>query len=272
MAPSPSEFTTRRSGARLSEARHGLAELFERGDVGRAVREITALADRVNRHIAAHEPWKAVQDPERRGEAHEVCSLGINVFRALAVYLKPILPAMAERAESFLGVAPLSWEDAAEPLRGHSIEAFQPLFQRMDRKALNRVVEATRSEANEKEPPAGAADEKARDADTISIDEFLKVDLRVARIAAAAPVAGADKLLELTLDVGDHQRRVFSGIKSAYDAADLVGRHTVVVANLAPRKMRFGTSEGMVLAAGEGDKEIFLLAPDPGAKPGMIVR
>ncbi|MDE0691765.1 MAG: methionine--tRNA ligase [Gammaproteobacteria bacterium] len=256
----------------VSDARHGLAELFERGDVGRAVREITALADRANRHIAAHEPWKAVQDPERRGEAHEVCSLGINVFRALAVYLKPILPAMAERAESFLGVPPLSWEDAAEPLRGHSIEAFQPLFQRMDRKALNRVVEATRGEAKEEQPPAGAADAKASDSDTISIDEFLRVDLRVARIAAAAPVAGADKLLELTLDLGDHQRRVFSGIKSAYDARDLVGRHTVVVANLAPRKMRFGTSEGMVLAAGEGDKEIFLLAPDPGAKPGMVVR
>ena len=255
----------------VSDARHGIAELFERGDVGRAVREITALADRTNRHIAAHEPWKAVRDPERQDEAHEVCSLGINVFRALTVYLKPILPAMAERAESFLGVASLSWEDAAEPLCGHGINAFQPLFERMDRKALARVVEATRGEAEGKQAPSSDAD-TASDSDTISIDEFLKVDLRVARIAAAAEVEGADRLLELTLDLGDHQRRVFSGIKSAYDAADLVGRNTVVVANLAPRKMRFGTSEGMVLAAGEGGTDIFLLAPDPGAKPGMIVR
>ncbi len=258
----------------VADARQGLAELFERGDVGRAVREITALADRANRYIAAHEPWKAVRDPDRRDEAHAVCSLGINAFRALAVYLKPILPAMAERAESFLGVEPLTWEDAAEPLRSRRINAFEPLFQRMDRKALNRVVEATRAEVQEKEEEATASDsdEEASEGGTISIDEFLKIDLRVARIAAAAPVEGADKLLELTLDVGDHQRRVFSGIKSAYDAADLVGRHTVVVANLAPRKMRFGTSEGMVLAAGEGDREIFLLAPDPGAKPGMVVR
>ena len=254
----------------VSDARHGLAELFERGDVGRAVREITALADRANRYIAEHEPWKAVRDPKRRDEAHAVCSLGINVFRALAVYLKPILPAMAERAESFLGVEPLAWEDAAEPLRGHAINAFEPLFQRMDRKALNRVIEATRAEVQEEAVLEGGGDEAK--SGLITIDEFLKVDLRVARITAAAPVEGADKLLELTLDVGDHQRRVFSGIKSAYDAADLVGRHTVVVANLAPRKMRFGTSEGMVLAAGEGDKEIFLLAPDKGAKPGMTVR
>ena len=256
----------------VSDARHGLAELFERGDVGRAVREITALADRANRHIAAHEPWKAVRDPGRRDEAHEVCSLGINVFRALAVYLKPILPAMAERAEAFLKVAPLTWEDAAEPLREHRIDTFQPLFQRMDRKALNRVVDATRAEAPEEPGPEGDGDGEARDSGTISLEEFLKVDLRVARIAAAAPVDGADRLLQLTLDLGDHQRCVFAGIKSAYEADDLVGRHAVVVANLAPRKMRFGTSEGMVLAAGPGGADIFLLSPDEGAKPGMAIR
>ena len=247
----------------VSNARHELAELYERGDVGRAVREIAALADRANRYIAECEPWKHVGDAERREDVHGACSLGINVFRALAIYLKPILPALAEKAEAFLQVQPLCWDDAAAPLREHEIARYKALATRIDKKAVAKVVQATVAEA----APLAAADGAA----TIGMYDFLKVDLRIARVVAAEQVAGADKLLALTLDVGDHQRRVFSGIKSAYAPQDLIGRLTVVVANLAPRKMRFGVSEGMVLAAGPGDKDIFLLAPDEGAKPGMQV-
>ena len=246
----------------VSNARNDLAELYERGDVGRAVREIAALADRANRYIAECEPWKHVGDAERREDVHGVCSLGINVFRALAIYLKPILPALAEKAEAFLQVQPLCWDDAAVPLREHEIARYKALATRIDKKAVAKVVQATVAEA------APSATDGAA---TIGMDDFLKVDLRIARVVAAEQVAGADKLLALTLDVGDHQRRVFSGIKSAYAPQDLIGRLTVVVANLAPRKMRFGVSEGMVLAAGPGDKDIFLLAPDDGAKPGMQV-
>ncbi len=250
--------------AAVAEARHGLAKLYESGDVGRAVREITALADRANRYIAEHEPWKHAKDPQRRDEVHGVCSLGINVFRALVVYLKPILPAMAAAAEGFLQIQPLSWEDAANPLLDHKIGTFKPLFTRMNKKALDKVVAATAAQA-------GAGAGTGADNDFISIEDFQKVDLRVARIVDAKLVAGADKLLELTVDLGDHQRRIFSGIRSAYEPAKLIDRLTVVVANLTPRKMRFGVSEGMILAAGPGDGDIFLIAPDAGASPGMRI-
>lgn len=246
----------------VSGARRDLAALYERGEVGRAVREITALADRANRYIAAHEPWKHVGDPARRAEVHGVCSLGVNLFRALVVYLKPILPALAAKAEAFLQVPALAWEDACAPLLSHRIRRYEPLVTRMDGKALRRVVEATRAEASA-EPDESPA---------IAIDDFRKVDLRVAKVLAARLVPDADKLLELTLDAGGDQRRVFAGIRNAYDPADLVGRSVVLVANLAPRKMRFGTSEGMVLAAsGEDRRGVFLLAADSGATPGMRV-
>ena len=251
----------------VSEARVELAELYERGDVGRAVREITALADRANRYIAAHEPWKHVHDPAHSGEVHGVCSLGVNVFRALAIYLKPILPAMAERAEAFLQVPALAWEDAATPLREHRIAPYQPLLTRLHAKALDRVVQATRAEAAADAGAVAGADESA----TVAIDDFHKLDLRVAKVLAASAVPGADKLLELTLDVGDHERRVFAGVRNAYAPESLVGRLVVVVANLAPRKMRFGVSEGMVLAASDDDPGVFLLGVDSGAKPGMRV-
>ena len=246
----------------VSGATEELAELYERGDVGRAVRRITALADLGNRYIAEHEPWKHVKNPDRRDEVHGVCSLGINVFRALTVYLKPILPAMAEQAEAFLRVEPLAWKDVEQPLLNHEINRFKALFTRIDKKAVDKVIAATQAEA---EAEAPAADE------AISIEDFQKIDLRVARITEAKLVDGADKLVVLTLDVGDHQRRVFSGIRSAYEPAGLVGRLVVVVANLAPRTMRFGVSEGMVLAAGPGGSDIFMVAPDTGAEPGMQV-
>ena len=239
-----------------------IAARFEEGEVGRAVRDITALADRANRYIAEQEPWKHVKNPERRDDVHGVCSLGINVFRALVVYLKPILPALAAKAETFLQVPPLAWQDASEPLLDHQIARYAPLLTRIDRKAVDKIVAATRAE--------GASPAPSED-NAIGIEDFQKVDLRVARVVDAKHVSGADKLLELVLDLGDHQRRVFSGIRSAYDPEALKGRLTVVVANLAPRKMRFGVSEGMVLAAGPGGGDIFLVAPDAGAKPGMAV-
>ena len=253
----------------VSEARQGLAELYERGDVGRAVREITALADRANQYIAEHEPWKHVNDPERRDEVQGVCSLGINVFRALVVYLKPILPAMAAKAEAFLKVEPLAWHDAATALVDHEIERFKPLFTRIDRKDVDKVVAASEVEAVPTSPsPAGGSSTAA---EQISIDDFSTIDLRVAKVLEANLVDGADKLIELRLDLGNGERQVFAGIREAYDPGNLVGRQVVVVANLAPRKMRFGTSEGMVLAAGPGGDDIFLLAPDEGAEPGMRV-
>ena len=253
------------------DASDELAALYESGDVGRAVRRITALADLANRYIAAHEPWKHVKDPERRDEVHGVCSLGINVFRALTVYLKPILPAMAAKAEAFLNVDPLAWDDAATPLLDHAINRFRPLVTRIDRKDLDKVIEATQAEAAAEAASADQTDSGDAAAGTVSIDDFNRIDLRVARVTGAAFVEGADRLLALDLDLGDHARRVFSGIRSAYDPDSLVGRHVVVVANLEPRKMRFGVSEGMVLAAGPGGDEIFLVAPDAGARPGMQV-
>lgn len=252
--------------AAAADARHELAELYERGDVGRAVRQVTALADRTNQYIAEHEPWKHVNDPDRRDEVQGVCSLGINVFRALVIYLKPILPAMAAKAEAFLKVEPLAWEDAGTPLASHEIDRFKPLFTRIDRKDVDKVVAATVAEA--KTESEQAAEEGSPE---IGIDEFAKIDLRVAKVLDASFVVGADKLLELRLDVGDSQRTVFAGVREAYDPEVLVGRLVVVVANLAARKMRFGTSEGMVLAAGPGGEDIFLLSPDAGAEPGMRV-
>ena len=249
-----------------------IAALFESGDTAKAMREVTALADAANQYIAKHEPWNMAKDPEQRDAVQLVCSQGINMFRCLAIFLKPVLPEMAEKAEAFLSVAPLTWADAEAPLLGHTISKFKPMLQRIETAQIEKMVEASKQPESASVPtnakPAATDDA----ADVISIDDFMKVQLKVARIVEAAPVEGADKLLQLTLDVGDHQRQVFSGIKAAYQAEDLVGRLTVVVANLAPRKMRFGVSEGMVLAAGPGGSDIFLLSPDSGAEPGMDVK
>ena len=249
-----------------------IAALFESGDTAKAMREVTALADAANQYIAKHEPWNMAKDPEQRDAVQLVCSQGINMFRCLAIFLKPVLPEMAEKAEAFLSVAPLTWADAEAPLLGHTISKFKPMLQRIETAQIEKMVEASKQSESASAPTKAkpAATEEA--ADVISIDDFMKVQLKVARIVEAAPVEGADKLLQLTLDVGDHQRQVFSGIKAAYQAEDLVGRLTVVVANLAPRKMRFGISEGMVLAAGPGGSDIFLLSPDSGAEPGMDVK
>ena len=253
-----------------------IAAAYEGREYSHAVREIMALADVANRYIDERKPWVIAKDAGRDGELQEVCSMGLNLFRVLIGYLRPILPGTAEKAEAFLRVAPLAWDDLALPLLGHVIGAFEPLMTRVDPKRVEAMLEASKEDLAKRDTGQPAKTPGPLDADPIAApipyDDFAKVDLRVARIVAAQPVEGADKLLQLTLDLGGETRNVFAGIKSAYAAGDLEGRLTVMVANLAPRKMRFGTSEGMVLAAGPGGKDIFLLAPDSGAQPGMRVK
>ena len=243
-----------------------IAEHYEQRNFGKAMREIMALADAANEYIAAAEPWKIAKEPGREQEVVDVCSLGINMFRALMVYLKPVLPQLAARSEAFLGET-LSWASDVG-YRSGAINAFKPLLQRVEREQVDAMIEASKEQAPLK-VSGPLADEPI--ADEIEFGDFAKVDLRVARIAKAAHVEGADKLLQLTLDLGGETRNVFSGIKSAYKPEDLEGRLTVMVANLKPRKMKFGLSEGMVLAAGPGGSEIYLLEPDTGAAPGQRV-
>jgi methionyl-tRNA synthetase len=259
---------------RFVGAADGIAARYEKGEVSRAVREIMALADQANAYIAEHAPWQLIKQEGQQATVQAVCSQGINLFRVLMVYLKPILPKLAADSEAFLEVAPLAWCDLETPLLDHRIAPFKALFARMEKAAVERMVEASRESAPAEAPAAGHAPAQPDHEEPahITIDDFTRVELKVARVVAADHVEGADKLLRLTLDVGDGERQVFAGIKEAYAPEDLVGRLTVVVANLAPRKMRFGVSEGMVLAAGPGGREVFLLSPDSGAEPGMIVR
>ena len=256
--------------AQVSGAADTIANHYENRDYGKAIREIMAQADAANEYIALKEPWTLNKDESQQQSVQDICSLGINLFRVLLTYLKPVLPAMAEAGESFLNGA-LTWDSVKHPLVEHKINQFKPLMQRIEKERVDAMVEASKEDlAKEAAKPISGvlADEPL--ADEISFDDFIKVDLRVARIVSASHVEGADKLLQLNLDIGGEMRQVFSGIKSSYDPANLEGRLTVMVANLAPRKMRFGISEGMVLAA--ADKQgIYLLAPDSGAQPGQRV-
>lgn len=254
---------------RVSGASGAIAEHYENREFSKAIRDIMALADAANEYIAAREPWTLNKQTGREQEVQDICSLGINLFRVLMVYLKPVLPAMAKKAEEFLNDE-LRWDSAATPLLNHGISEFKPMMQRVDKDRIDAMVEASKpkTESAELTRTGPLADEPI--APQINFDDFIKVDLRVARIVKAAQVDGADKLLQLTLDLGGDTRNVFSGIKSAYKPAELEGRLTVMVANLAPRKMKFGVSEGMVLAAGDG-QGIYLLEPDAGAQPGQRV-
>ena len=256
--------------SRFVEASESIAERYEAGQVSRAVREISALADLANQYIAEREPWKLVKQEGTQAEVQAVCSLSVNLFRILAIYLTPILPALSKAVSTFLNVGPLRWSDIDQPLLGKRINAYQALLTRMEKKQVDRLIEA--SKAQPEAVSAEAANGEDEGQALIAIEDFAKVQLKVARIAEAEAVPEADKLLRLQLDLGDGRRQVMAGIKSAYDPASLVDRLVVVVANLAPRKMRFGTSEGMILAAGPGGKDIFLLSPDTGAKPGMDVK
>jgi methionyl-tRNA synthetase len=246
---------------------------YEGRDYARAIREIMSLADQANQYIDHNKPWVLAKEPGREREVQGICSMGLNLFRVLMTYLKPTLPRMAQSAEAFLACAPLSWASTAEPLLDHQINDFQPLKRRVDPEAVAAMIEDAKPEQGPAEGPQGTSAASAEPiAPQIEIEDFAKLDLRVARIVAADHVEGADKLLRLTLDIGGENRTVFAGIKSAYAPGDLEGRLTVMVANLAPRKMRFGVSEGMVLAAGPGGKELFILSPDSGAEPGMRVK
>ena len=259
----------------FSAAGESIAAHYENREFSRAVREIMALADRANQYIDDKKPWVMAKQEGLEQELHQVCSTGINLFRQLIGYLRPILPATAQQSEEFLGVPPLDWAALGVPLTGHRIGKFKPLMTRADSKQVQAMVDASREDLAQGAPqPAQVAGPLADDpiGESIEFPAFAKVDLRVARITQAARVEGADKLLQLTLDLGGETRQVFAGIKSAYSPEQLEGRLTVMVANLAPRKMRFGTSEGMVLAAGPGGKDIFLLEPDMGAAPGMRVK
>jgi len=256
--------------AQVSGAADTIANHYENRDYGKAIREIMAQADAANEYIALKEPWKLNKDESQQQSVQDICSLGINLFRVLLTYLKPVLPAMAEAGESFLNDT-LTWDSVKHPLVEHKINQFKPLMQRIEKERVDAMVEASKQDlAKEIPKPISGALVDEPLADEISFDDFIKVDLRVARIVSASHVEGADKLLQLNLDIGGEMRQVFSGIKSSYDPADLEGRLTVMVANLAPRKMRFGMSQGMVLAA--ADKQgIYLLEPDSGAQPGQRI-
>jgi methionyl-tRNA synthetase len=237
-----------------------VAALYDSREFGKALREVMALADVANQFVDERKPWELAKQAGKERELHEVCSSALELFRVLTLYLKPVLPKLAENAERFLNLPPLTWADASARLAdGHRINEYKHLLSRVEEKQLDALFELPQ-------------EKKAVDATTISIDDFNKLDLRVARIARAEAVEGADKLLKLTLELGEGTRTVFAGIKSAYAPEKLEGRLTVVVANLAPRKMKFGVSEGMVLAASGEEPGIFLISPDSGAKPGMRVK
>jgi methionyl-tRNA synthetase len=256
--------------AEFVEASEKIANHFEAREYSKAMRSIMALADKANRYIEQKKPWAMAKDESQLPDVQAVCTEGLNMFRTLMVYLTPVIPAVAEQVQKLFNEGPWGWQAAGDPLLAHTISTYEPLLTRIDAKQVERMVEQS------KEPEATGGDDEAgvggeTGSPEITIDEFAKVDMRIARIEKAEPVDGADKLLKLTLDLGGETRSVFAGIKSAYEPETLEGRLVIAVANLRPRKMRFGLSEGMVLAAGPGGEDIFLLSVDAGAKPGMRV-
>ncbi|HET7731416.1 MAG TPA: methionine--tRNA ligase subunit beta, partial [Usitatibacter sp.] len=271
-----------------------IAADYEAREFGKAIRQVMFLADRVNQYIDEQKPWEIAKEAGQDAALQWFCTLYLELFRILTIYLKPVLPKVAEGVEEFLSVKPFTWEDVGKPLEpGHQVQPYRHIVSRIDPKQIEQLLEPAPSPealASERQgtAPASAGAQSAPEfklepveppkppvilpvGDTISIDDFGKIDLRVARIVDAELVPDADKLLKLTLDIGIEQRTVFAGIRSAYNPKDLVGRLTVMVANLSPRKMRFGESQGMVLAAGDGSS-VYLLSPDTGAIPGMRVK
>lgn len=253
-----------------------VAKLYESREYSKAMREIMLLADEVNQYIDIHKPWVIAKQDGKDKELQEVCTMGLNCYRLLVAYLKPVLPALASDSEAFLNIKPLQWKDISKPLLAHQINKFKPLMTRVEKEKVEAMIQASKENlqsTTSKEitnQPSGHLNDTPL-ADEISIDDFSKIDLRVAKIIAAEHVEGADKLLQLTLDIGGETRNVFAGIKADYKPEELTGKLTVMVANLAPRKMRFGVSEGMVLAAG-GNGNIYILSPDDGAEPGMRIK
>ena len=279
----------------VMNAGDSIAACYEARDFGRGMREIMALADKVNEYIAIKEPWQLVKDETKQQEVQDICSLGINMFRIIMIYLKPVLPVLADSTAAFLNDE-LIWEGHKALLTNHKINKFKALLQRVDMDKINAIVDASKDNLSKKEETATKKETKkqkptkvidntaalndplAHDPinEEISFDDFSKIDLRIVKIINAEHVEKADKLLKLTLALDSKEdgetRQVFAGIKSAYQPEDLIGKHTVMVANLAPRKMRFGMSEGMVLAAGPGGEDLWILNPEEGAQPGMRVK
>ncbi len=261
---------------------------FENRDYGKASKLIMGLADKANTYIDEKAPWTLAKNEGTIDDALKVCSMGINLFRILSIYLKPVLPNLVSQVEAFLNIAPLTWTDIGAPLKSHTLNPFKPLMKRIEMKQVEAMIKSS-TDCNESTSSKKISDNKNTksndDPNQVSIhskldaikpeikfEDFDKIDLRLAKIISAQHVEGADKLLRLSLDIGEQQKQVFAGIKSAYAPEDLVGKLTVMVANLAPRKMRFGMSEGMVLAAGPGGKDLWLLNPDDGAQLGMRVK
>ncbi|RIX47655.1 MAG: methionine--tRNA ligase [Rhodocyclales bacterium GT-UBC] len=275
----------------IQEAAPRIAEHYEAREFGKAVREIMALTDLANQYVDSVKPWELAKQEGKEVELHAACSNALNLFRLLTVLLKPVLPVVAQQVEGFLNSAPLTWADAQNLLAaGHAINAYSHLMTRVDPKLIEKLIEANKAslapaaevaavdakKTAKTEKPAEKKEAAPAGDGLCSIDDFMKIDLRIARIANAEHVESADKLVRLTLDIGEEKpRNVFAGIKAAYDPAQLIGRLTVMVANLAPRKMKFGLSEGMVMAASDPDGKtpgIYLLSPDSGAQPGMRVK
>ena len=249
-----------------------IAAYYESREYNKAIREIMALTDKANKYIDEKAPWVIAKEEGKDSELQAVCSMGIELFRVLMSYLKPVLPKLAERAEAFLQTE-LTWNNIAQP-------PFKALFSRLEKKQIDAVVEETKAlfaeanKATEKTSAKATALSNVEPiADTITIDDFAKIDMRVAKVLKCEAVPESNKLLRFELDLGDHTRQVFSGIKAAYNKPEeLEGRFVIVVANLAPRKMKFGVSEGMILSAGTGGSDLFLLSADSGVTAGMQVK
>ena len=257
-----------------------IADAYENCEFNKAMRLLMELADQANPFVENSQPWVLRKDPAKQQELQDVCTIALNLFRQLVVYLSPVLPELTVKANELFGVEISDWNDSQSPITGSQIAKFKHMMQRVDIKDVEAMIDETKDEAAAEETQSAAnehqdSDQPLKDeplAEECTIDDFVKVDLRVARIVAAQHVEGADRLLQLTLSLGgDETRNVFAGIKSAYEPEELIGRLVVCVANLQPRKMRFGVSEGMITAAGPGGSDVFLLAPDSGAQPGQRV-
>ncbi|MCX7089663.1 MAG: methionine--tRNA ligase [Methylococcales bacterium] len=253
------------------DANQTIAEFYESREFGKAMREIMALADKANQYIDEKKPWLMAKVEGQERELQQVCSMGINLFRLLMAYLKPVIPVLATEAEKFLAIESQPWPVTATPLIKHAINPFEALMTRVEADKIQAIVDASKENLQATAPTVKAKQFEPI-APTIEFDDFAKIDLRIAKIIKAEHVEGAEKLLQLTVDIGDETRNILAGIKSAYAPEALEGKLTLVIANLAPRKMRFGLSEGMVLAAGPGGKDIWVLSPDEGATAGMRVK
>ncbi|OUR70912.1 methionine--tRNA ligase [Methylophaga sp. 41_12_T18] len=263
----------------FTEQSDAIAQRFENREFGQGMRDIMALADKANQYIDEMKPWALAKEEGKGQQVHDICTMGINLFRVLIAYLKPVLPQTAIQAEQFLNIDAMQWSDITTPLLSHDINKFKPLMTRIESDKIAAILEDSKQTIVAEKPVAEKKGTTATNnssiepiSDEISFEDFAKIDLRVANIVNAEHVEGADKLLKLTLDIGLGEKQVFAGIKSAYQPEVLIGKQTVMVANLAPRKMRFGLSEGMVLAAGPGGKDLFILNPDNGAQAGMKVK